>query len=609
MALATSACTLRDIVAIADPVGPCEPGSTATSWATSCPTSSPTSCVPGVWTAAGSANADDTLVSESQHFAVYSNGVVTQSQAQAMTSTLETVVWPVFFRSPMFLPEPYCNSATKKKTSIMVRSGYGIAGGAFGTDALGIWISPQSTTDHWGLAHTYVLGLITQYRGLTCPLGTTSDTCGWFQYSYANFMAHQLAEFRSEMHCSELLVNSPHLYLGSTRDRYCNWQFLEYLKDKHCFAAVNDIWNTSTTGDDPFKNLAATQGWSTSQLNDFFGEWAMHNITWDYVDPAPVVSSIDSSTAFRAAYGDIADVSVAQRRLRLTTLEPLEASFETGRRFYSPYLWAPQRWGYNVVRLYPDHRATSVTVTFRGVTQSDANSDWRWGVVRTDTDNTTARYSPLQRGANGAITVCSSPGENLWLVVMGTPSERQSIYWEQPYPSIYRYPYMIELTNAWPLGSQGGQRDPCPIGLTRHVNGGGCAPPSLAPSVYVGPYAQVLGGAVSGTARIDGHATIVSGAVTGGTVTGLSIISGINGAGTDGVTVSGDAKIETSFYPIGYFEAPQLVSGTTRLYGDVELRGANLSLTSGAYTGKIEADTKSQSISEVTSAPPYAWRP
>ena len=33
-----------------------------------------------------------------------------------------------------------------------------------------------------------------------------------------------------------------HLYLGSTRDRYCNWQFMEYLKDKYCNSAVNAIW-------------------------------------------------------------------------------------------------------------------------------------------------------------------------------------------------------------------------------------------------------------------------------------------------------------------------------------------------------------------------------
>ena len=37
----------------------------------------------------------------------------------------------------------------------------------------------------------------------------------------------------------------PHLYYGSTRDRYCNWQFFEFLKDKHCYKAVNDMWASS----------------------------------------------------------------------------------------------------------------------------------------------------------------------------------------------------------------------------------------------------------------------------------------------------------------------------------------------------------------------------
>ncbi len=78
-----------------------------------------------------------------------------------------------------------------------------------------------------------------------------SNTCGWIYESHANFMPHQLDEYRGDVHCSELSVNAPHLYLGSTRDRYCNWQFMEFLKDKHCYSAVNEIW-TSSPSNDPF---------------------------------------------------------------------------------------------------------------------------------------------------------------------------------------------------------------------------------------------------------------------------------------------------------------------------------------------------------------------
>jgi hypothetical protein len=29
------------------------------------------------------------------------------------------------------------------------------------------------------------------------------------------------------------------------RDRYCNWQFFEFIKDKYCYRAINEMW-TST---------------------------------------------------------------------------------------------------------------------------------------------------------------------------------------------------------------------------------------------------------------------------------------------------------------------------------------------------------------------------
>ncbi len=603
VAIAASACTTQDAVGWS-----CDQGTTTTDWATTCATSATTPCAPGEWLADGSPNADDALLTQSPHFAVYSNGVITQGQAQAITDELENAIWPVFFSSPIFLPEPFCSMAVKHKTSVMVRDGSPITGATWGANSLGIWLAPSSVDDHWALAFSFVGAMLSQYHGLDCAPGA-GDTCNWFRVSYANFMAHQLAEFRSDMNCSELFVNAPHLYLGSTRNRYCNWQFLEYLKDTHCYEAVNALWTTTTPGRDPFANLAATQGWSASQLNDFFGQWAMHNITWDYVDPAPGVSSVDPGTAFRATYGDPADVSsTPYRRLRLTRLDPLEPSFATGRRFVSPYLWAPQRWGYNVVRLYPDRKATTMTVTFRGVTQEGASSDWRWGVVRTDASNTSARYSRLQRGADGTLMVCVSPGENVWLVVMATPSVTQSVFWDQPFPTIYRYPYMLELENAWPQGFVGGQLDACPSGLSRHANGGGCALASVPDSVYVGPFAQVLGGDVSGTARIEDHATILSGRVTGGTVGGLSVVSGVGGTLSSMMTVGGAARLETSFYPVGIFEPFQSITGSARLYGDVELRGARLTVSSGNYTGFVDGTSPSQSITEVTTPPPYAWR-
>jgi len=469
---------------------------------------------------------------------------------------------------------------------------------------MGMWIGTGALADHWGLAHEFTHGVQSVQGGMSC---NQSNTCGWVYESHANWHAQQVPEYHTkDVHCSEMLANAPHLYLGSTRDRYCNWQFMEFLKDKYCPAAVNAIW-TGTPSKDPFSAIMNSRGWNISQLNDFFGEWAMHNVTWDYQDPAPQSTTANNQSAlYRSKYGSATDASKTERRLRVTKLEPLDSSYASTRRFMSPYYWAPQRWGYNLVRLYPDPSASSVTVTFRGLTQTGANADFRWGLVATDAAIAKPRYSKLQSGTDGVLSFCVQAGEPLFLVVVATPSVQQTIVWDQAYPTIYRYPYLIQIANAWPEGFQGGKQDACPAGLTRHDNGGGCAPDATPATVYVGPYATIAGGTVTGSARIEDHATVVKGTVSGGTVGALSLI-GSNSA--NAFTIADTAKVQTTFYPVGFFESGQGLSGTASLLGDVEYRGQGLNRASGSYSGFVDDSSASASLNDITTAPPYAWRP
>jgi Family of unknown function (DUF6055) len=594
--------------------GSCDPGTTTTKWATGCATTAPASarCVAGNWTDPGSTT-NDPLQCQSAHFAVHApSGTITAAQCTAATDELENEIWPMRFGSPMFEPEPFCTSATKSKVSIVIHSDYGLTGGCWGKGLPGMWVGPGATADHWGLAHEFTHAWqCSAGTGLQC--GSGPNTCGWIFESHANWSAQQLPEYHaSNVHCSEMLANVPHLYLGSTRDRYCNWQFMEFLKDKYCYRAVNDIWLASPTSADPFTNIMSSRGWSIGQLNDFFGEWAMHGVTWDYQDPAPEgTAGGNQGGLYRSNYGLVTDRSQTQRRLRLVQLEPLAAGYATDRRFVSPSFWAPQRWGYNVVRLFPDAGATSVTVTFRGVIQSGANTDFRWGMVATDAGITTPRYSQLQRGTDGDLAFCVHPGESLFLVVVATPSVQEAIVWDQAYPTIHRYPYMMELGNAWPEGYQGGAPAACPSGLSRVPNGGGCGPSSLPSSVYVGPYATVLSGAtVTGSARIEDHATVVLGTVSGGTVGALTLVGSTTGPyNANSFSIGGSAQADTTFYPLGWFESGQSLSGTARLFGDVEFRGQGFSESTGSFYGFVDNTIASETISDITSPPPYAWRP
>lgn len=579
-------------------------GMTVTTWASATPQKP--AVTPGTWRAGGPNPEQSSfkLVKESTHFAFYSDETVSDADLSLAADTLENIVWQNLFNSNLVMPEPFFNKTDKIKPAIHIHSGWGLTGGAWvdnqGDLHMGMWIAPEALKDHWGLTHEFTHGWQSwsSYNGgMAC---NQSNTCGWIFESHANFTPHQLPEYQGNVHCSEMLPNAPHLYLGSTRDRYCNWQFMEFLKDKYGPEAVTQIWTTA--GSDPLTNIQKSRGWTLSQLNDFMGDWAMHNVVWDYKS---------TPDAFRSTYGNITLTDKAERMRRLMPLEALDNNWATNRRFASPFYGAPQRFGYNVVRLYPVNGATSVTVKFRGINQSGSDADFRWGLVATNKQFTSARYSALQKGLDADLTFKVNPDEPLFLVVTATPSIFKTIVWDQDYNSIWRYRYMVELANAWPQGFQNGQRDACPSGTVRHSKGGGCAPSGTPTTVYVGPYATILpGGQASGTARIEDQAIIANGSVTGGTVGGLSIV-GMTGSpwGNNSFNVSGSAQVRTSFYPLGFFEANQGASGTLNLYGDVEYRGAGLNLSAGNRSGFVDANSTVGSATDINQKTTLTWRP
>lgn len=599
----------------------CDPGSTTTEWATSC-SNTPATCTAGTWTARPTGSDGHPLRAESAHFALYWHtsdpdgsgpllGLANPPNSTAQQNALNKLesIWNSYFGAPILFPEPYCNSSTKTKAAIHLDDFYPLWGGSWGSGYMGMWVGAGALADDWGLSHEFMHGVQTTTQGF--------PDCGgngcWIYESHANWMPHQIQ--RSNVHCSEMLANAPHLYYGSTRDRYCNWQFFEFVKDKHCYSAMNQMWayNAPSGQRDPWQKLMLSQGWNITKLNDLFGEWAMHNVTWDYKNP-PNAGNNDQGAVYRSNYGLTSDDPGTRtaRRLRRTRLEALSGTWQTDRRFVSPYYWAPQRWGYNVIRLFPESGKTDVTVHFRGVTQSGANSEWRWGLVATNAAHTSARYSDLQAGTSGDLTFCLNASEQLYLVVVATPSQYQKIVWGSPgdgtpYPSIYRYPYMVSLENAWPEGFQNGQLDACPSGTMRHSNGNGCAPSGTPTSVYVGPYARVLGGTVSGSARIEDQATILSGTVSGGKVGALSLI-GVQshpGHGAATFNVTGSAEVRSAFYPLGWFGNGLTASGTAKFLGDLEVYSSK---SSNSFYGLVDDGWAGvASVTEVTTPPPYSW--
>lgn len=629
--LATGACGAGDATAGAAAV----PVVTASTTATTSPPpvaapattpAAPASCTAGNWTAVAAdpndpKNAALPLQFETTHFAIrYQPGTTSAATAAAAATQLETV-WNYFIGTIGF-PQPFCTASAKNKANVFIGIDYGLSGGVDGRGNMAMYMGPGGLKDHFGMAHEFAHAL----QGSSGSL-RESPYAGWIWESHANWMAIQLPEFHSSIvHCSALAVNNPHLYLGSTRTRYCSFQFMEYLKNRYGYRIINDIWRSSpkdgdpaqATGD-PFKTLMANQGWTVAQLNDEFGHYAMHNVNWDYTNP----DGSDQGAFYRSQYGPN-EPDTNDKVLRMTALDPISLP---QRRFSVQPYQAPQRWGYNLVRVYPDDGATSVTVDFRGATQSapatsafpgmqdepssvpEPHSGWRWGLVAVNKAGA-SRYSALQSSTSGSVSIPVDPDDQaVYMVVMGAPTEFQQIRWDQPFYSVYRYPWMVQFTHAMPAGYQAGAPAPVPGGH-RHPNGGGWIADGVTvpDTAYVGPYARVIGGTVSGNARIEDHALVVSGTVKDNArIGGLTVVRG-------NTVLQDMARAVLSFVGLGFFEQNIVLSGDAQNIGDVEQRGASFS--TGVYYGFVDqaaasmpsrGSNRTTPVPEVTAAPDYTW--
>ena len=413
-----------------------------------------------------------------------------------------------------------------------------------------------------------------------------SKWVGWFWESHANWMAHQ---FCPTAPCSwDQLINSPHLAYGTTRNRYGNWHFLDYLRMHGGNDAVNSLWSGSPRPDDesrhridPFLVIKKVQGWTQDQLNDHFGQWALENVG-HVIDPEGYYrnEALKSADGPRARY----------REVRLT-MDPDQAG-----TYRIPGYWAPQRFGYNKVRLRA--QATGIiTIDFEGlpaIADKPAVGGWRWGVVAMRDDGA-ARLSEVQRSAKGRLEFPIQSGDQeFYLVVLAAPPAHEQVAWDQPYDTIARFPWRVGLTGATPVL---GNTAPVNGNGAPHPNGGGwvAATAKVDSTAFIGQDAQVLDQAcVTGYARLEDCAVVSAKATVSdhavvrdhAYITGAATVSGsaLVGAATiiygKQTIITDQAVVKTVMNAI----VDKTVSGTAELFGDVEL---HRSVNSGRFSGII----------------------
>ncbi|HSF88268.1 MAG TPA: DUF6055 domain-containing protein, partial [Saprospiraceae bacterium] len=363
-------------------------------------------------------------------------------------------------------------------------------------------------------------------------------------------------------------LNTCQFHWSSTRHHYQAFVFLQFIKEQDGISMINRMWNESNIGEHPLETYKRLKGIDQEALNDMFGEYAMRNVNWDY---------------------EIGDLL----RERASTLESkfvshltfIPEAVDTSRGWYRiPNHLAPQDYGYNIIRLYPesipgcDQRIIHLRLEGQFIFPGHDITGWRFGLVARNQDNQT-RYSPLYQSGEEIVFELEDDEQELFLVVTGAPQVHHNYAWEIGFPRIYRYPYEFIIENAWPEGFQPGYRKAdSGIPGAPHSNGGGFVAntASVDATAYVGPKAQVLDQArVTGDAKILDYAIIRNNAFIGDSAS----ISGRAIVGED-ASVYGRARVEEEAH----------VFGGCTIYDDTRITGNSLIFFTSAYDDAVLRD-------------------
>jgi hypothetical protein len=360
----------------------------------------------------------------------------------------------------------------------------------------------------------------------------------WYEF-HANYGRERWLEYYQNLYPNSSGIDpthlrSEHLNIGAGREYYLCWPFFLYidenpdgLPDLGDGTAVK-LWQQTRSGEYPFMTLERLT--PSSSIKDIVGYYARRGATYNY----SAKTAINATLATFTAPLD----NAATNRWHFTDLVQ-RSDDPTWWRV--PYEMAPMQGAYAIHELVVSSSGTSgrtVTVNLRGLPDSARGADWRASFIVV-ADNGSERYSSLWNSGTNSVTL-SGTENKLYLSVAGAPATfyyggaDEATYPYRSHPAKTRFPYEMQVTGATPKQRDNGAT----TGLVQHSNGGGykASGVTVPTTVYIGPNARVLGGSVSGNARIEDYAV-----VSAGTVNSNAVLSGH--AWVRGGTVTGNAKV------------------------------------------------------------------
>lgn len=490
---------------------------------------------------------------ESKHFRfLWNDAVATNASwtANMPHGTLRNAeeAWQVMirklgYREPCFATET--QSGTKYKLNITTwYSGYWEGADTYsGTTLARLNITPDGLRvdpPTWVLPHEFT-HCIQQHNTTGYVPGSWWE--GHANYGRERWLEHYGPYFFASNGRSGIdptYLRCAHQLIAEGRDYYLSWPMFLYLDENPDNLSdlgegtMVKLWQQCQANEYPLMTLERLT--PTNNIKDIVGYFARREATFNYKEQADIQSAL-------AAFGPPLD-NAATARWQFTDL--VQRNDDTN-WWRVPFDMAPMQGAYAIHELVPTSSGADrvVTVNLHGLPDSARGADWRASFI-VISDTGVERYSTLWGSGSNSVTLATNENK-VYLSVAGAPAafytggginfagdQDESVYPYRSWPSKTRFPYELQVFGATPKQRDNGST----AGLVQHSNGGGYKTSGLTvpTSVYIGPNARVLGGSVSGNARIEDYAV-----VSAGTVNSNAIISGH--AWVRGGTVTDNAKV------------------------------------------------------------------
>lgn len=372
-------------------------------------------------------------------------------------------------------------------------------------------VHPLATNGGETLAHEFAHSL--QYLVRLDQLSVNNvvgdpfaDAAGIFWETHAEYMATQLYPYMAEVWLMDAYAST---MWGDWKNTYRNYPLLYHIQLTHGIQRVHDLWFQQLDDEYPIATYKRISNYSQEALNDDLFGYARRMATLDFdVWSTPLRNSRENNSIFQ-------DLHPIQNRF--TILESLDSPnhYTVGSAF------APEEFGYNVVPLHFQSEIFPfcVKIKFKGHTNVNDKTGWRYGFVALKTDGST-EYGEMHDETDQTIVyeVQEDVSALYWVVMGATANELQQDdnhnTWTG-FPKHNRYPYDVHIENAVPEGFQDKESFRSYLKTNEgnhHSNGGGWVESSatVGAEVYVSPHAVVLGSSqITGSnTRIEGTSIV-----------------------------------------------------------------------------------------------------